>query len=55
MFEDKALRVGPNTITPIIGDKGAKVRKAANIYFSYLTRWIPNFLAASPLCILVHL
>jgi hypothetical protein len=31
LFEDKVLSVGPNTITPIIGDKGAKVRKVANI------------------------
>jgi hypothetical protein len=31
LFEDKVLSVGPNTITPILGDKGAKVRKVANI------------------------
>jgi hypothetical protein len=31
IFEDKVLSVGPNTITPILGDKGAKVRKVANI------------------------
>ncbi len=31
LFEDKYLSVGPNTITPIIGDKGAKVRKSVKV------------------------
>ena len=31
LFEDKMLSVGPNSITPIIGDKGTKVRTVANI------------------------
>ena len=31
LFEDKYLRVGPNTITPILGDKGSKVRKSVSV------------------------
>lgn len=31
LFEDKYLRVGPNVITPILGDKGAKVRKSVSV------------------------
>lgn len=31
LFEDKYLSVGPNTITPILGDKGAKIRKSVSV------------------------
>ena len=42
LFEDKVLSVGPNTITPIVGDKGKKVRDAVHIVSGSDFERLPN-------------
>jgi hypothetical protein len=42
LFEDNALRVGSNLITPIVGDKGSKVRDAVHILKGSDFERLPN-------------